>query len=79
MTSRYHFVVETPDANLSQGTRQLNVVYTQQSNRRHGLAGHLFRGRFKATPVEPGAYLLELAFWRCHATSWSVQCGRDGF
>ena len=42
MTNHYHFVVETPDANLSEGMRQLDGVYTQHVNRRHGLVGHLF-------------------------------------
>jgi REP element-mobilizing transposase RayT len=36
MTNHYHFVVETPDTNLSKGMRQLNGVYTQTTNRRHG-------------------------------------------
>lgn len=61
MTNHYHFVVETPDANLSKGMRQLNGVYTQLTNRRHGLVGHLFQGRFNAILVERDAYLLELA------------------
>jgi len=61
MTNHYHVVVETPDANLSQGMRQLNGVYTQRFNRRHGLVGHLFQGRFKGILVERDAYLLELA------------------
>jgi len=61
MTNHYHVVVETPDANLSNGMRQLNGVYTQVMNRRHGLVGHLFQGRFKAILVEREAYLLELA------------------
>ncbi len=47
MGNHYHLVVETPDANLSKGMRQLNGVYTQAFNRRHGLVGHLFQGRFK--------------------------------
>jgi REP-associated tyrosine transposase len=29
MTNHYHFVIETPDANLSKGMRQWNGVYTQ--------------------------------------------------
>jgi putative transposase len=56
-----HFVVETPDANLSKRMRQLNGVCTQTTNRRHGLVGYLFQGRFKAILVERDAYLLELA------------------
>jgi len=61
MTNHYHFVVETPDANLSKGMRHLNGVYTQRTNRRHSLVGHLFQGRFKAILIERDAYLLELA------------------
>ncbi len=61
MPNHYHVVVETPEANLSRGMRQLNGVFTQDSNRRHDLVGHLFQGRFKAILVERDAYLLELA------------------
>lgn len=61
MTNHYHLVVETPDANLSKGMRQLNGVYTQYSNRRHGRSGHLFQGRYKAILVDGDGYLLELA------------------
>ena len=32
MTNHYHVLVETPDANLSKGMRQLNGVYTQRFN-----------------------------------------------
>jgi len=61
MTNHYHVVVETPDGNLSNGMRQLNGVYTQRFNRRHGLVGHLFQGRFEGILVERDAYLLELS------------------
>jgi len=61
MTNHYHLVVETPEANLSAGMRQLNGVFTQHFNRRHGLVGHLFQGRYKAILVERDAYLLELS------------------
>lgn len=61
MTNHFHLVLETPDANLSKGMRQLNGVYTQQFNRCHALVGHLFQGRFKAILVERETYLLELA------------------
>ncbi|AUB84798.1 transposase [Candidatus Thiodictyon syntrophicum] len=61
MTNHYHIVVETPETNLSKVMRQLNGVYTQASNHRHGLVGHLFQGRFKAILVERDAYLVELA------------------
>jgi len=61
MTNHYHLLVETPDANLSQGMRQLNGVYTQSFNRRHSRVGHVFQGRFKGILVQKSAYLLELS------------------
>jgi len=61
MNNHYHLLVETPDGNLSHGMRQLNGVYTQRFNRRHGRVGHVLQGRFKAIVVERDAYLLELA------------------
>jgi REP element-mobilizing transposase RayT len=60
MTNHYHLVIETPDANLSKGMRQLNGVFTQASNRRHRRSGHLFQGRYKAILVDADAHLLEL-------------------
>ena len=60
MTNHYHLLIETREANLSRGMRQLNGVYTQALNRRHGRVGHIFQGRFKALLVEKDGYLLEL-------------------
>lgn len=61
MGNHYHLMVETPNANLSLGMRQLNGVYAARFNRRHGRAGHLFEGRFKAWLVEKDAYALGVA------------------
>jgi REP element-mobilizing transposase RayT len=61
MTNHYHVLIETPEANLSQGMRQLNGVYTQWVNRTHDRVGHVFQGRYKAILVEKDSYLLELA------------------
>jgi len=61
MDNHYHLIIETPEANLSKGMRQLNGVFTQAANRRHGLCGHLFQGRFKSVVVDADAYLLELS------------------
>ncbi|MCB1936220.1 MAG: transposase [Nitrosomonas sp.] len=61
MDNHYHLIIETPDGNLSKGMRQLNGVYTQASNRRHGRSGHLFQGRYKAILVDKDRYLLELS------------------
>ena len=60
MDNHYHLLIETPDGNLSAGMRQLNGIYTQKFNRRHGRVGHVFQGRFKSIIVEKDSYLLEL-------------------
>lgn len=61
MTNHYHLLIETPEANLAEGMRQLNGVYTQRFNRAHERVGHVFQGRYKAILVERDSYLLELA------------------
>jgi putative transposase len=60
MGNHYHLVLHTREANLSRLMRQINGVYTQSFNRRHGLSGHLFQGRFKAILVDGDSYLLEV-------------------
>lgn len=61
MDNHYHLLVQTPDANLSKGMRQINGVYTQAYNRKHQIMGHLFQGRYKAIHVDEETYLLELS------------------
>ena len=61
MTNHYHLVVETPEANLSKGMRQLNGVYAQRFNRRHNRVGHVFQGRPSVILVDKDSYLMELA------------------
>ncbi|MCK5604293.1 transposase [Candidatus Pacearchaeota archaeon] len=60
MDTHYHFLLQTPDGNLSRFMRHVNGVYTQRFNRCHRLDGQLFRGRYKAILVEEDSYLLEL-------------------
>lgn len=60
MGNHCHFVLHTRAANLSRLMRHVNGVYTQAFNRRHGLVGHLFQGRFKAILVDRDAHLLAL-------------------
>jgi REP element-mobilizing transposase RayT len=53
MTNHYHFLIETPEANLIAGMRWFQTTYTVRFNRRHRLSGHLFQGRYKAVAVDP--------------------------
>ncbi|WP_236015107.1 transposase [Geomonas anaerohicana] len=61
MGNHYHLIIETPEANLSQGMRQLNGTYTQTFNKMHGRVGHIFQGRFRAIVVQQDSHLLELS------------------
>jgi len=60
MDNHYHLVIETPEANLAQGMRQLNGIYTQRYNRRHRTVGHLFQGRYKAILIQKESHLQEV-------------------
>lgn len=43
MSNHYHLLIETPEANLARGMRQLNGVYIQRFNRAHLRVGHVFQ------------------------------------
>ncbi|HEY4082289.1 MAG TPA: transposase [Burkholderiaceae bacterium] len=60
MGNHYHFVLGTRQANLSAMMRQINGIYSQAYNRRHGKVGHVFQGRFKAILVDRDNYLMEV-------------------
>jgi putative transposase len=60
MRNHYHLVIETVDATLSRGMRQLNGVYTQAFNNKHKRAGHLYQGRFKSILIQKDNHLLEV-------------------
>ena len=62
MSNHYHFVLETPKANLVAGMRWFQTTYTKRFNTRHGLVGHLFGGRYKSVIVQDqeGPYFRQL-------------------
>ncbi|MBI2485313.1 transposase [Candidatus Uhrbacteria bacterium] len=61
LDNHYHLLVETGEANLARGMKQLNGVYSQHFNKAHGRNGHVFEGRYKAFVIEKEPYLLEVA------------------
>ena len=63
MTTHYHFLIETPHANLSQAIKWINVGYSVYFNRKRRRFGHLFQGRFKAVLVDADA-------------GWKASCGK---
>ncbi len=60
MDNHYHFLVETPLANISRAMRHIDGVYTQRFNRIHTRDGPLLRGRFKSILIQRESYFLEL-------------------
>lgn len=56
-----HLIVETPQGNLSEFMRHINIRYTSYFNRVHGKNGSLFRGRYKSLVFEKQTYLFQLA------------------
>jgi putative transposase len=59
--NHYHAIIQTPDANLSQGMQWLGLSYSSWFNARHDRAGPLFQGRFKSIPIEDAAWAYELS------------------
>ena len=62
LSNHFHLVVETPRANLAPGMKWFLGTYTQRSNARHRLRGHVFGGRYG------GGWTL---FERCNAARTS--------
>lgn len=60
MPNHYHLLVLDVSARLGRSMRHLDGVHTQAFNRRHGLDGPLFRGRYKSRLVGGEKYLLEV-------------------
>ena len=60
MRNHYHLAVETPDGNLVAGMQWLQATFAARFNRRRGLHGHLFQGRYKAFVVEAGEPFAEV-------------------
>ena len=54
MGNHYHLLLETAEPNLVAGMQWLQSTYTKRFNASHRVWGHLFQGRYKAIPVEPG-------------------------
>ena len=51
MDNHFHLLVETPEANLSNGMKLLLGSFSQGWNRRRLRRGHVFQGRYKSIPV----------------------------
>jgi len=61
MNNHYHFLIETPYANISQIFHHLNSSYTNWFKYKYQLTGSLFQGRFKAILVDKENYFFPLS------------------
>lgn len=56
MPNHFHFVVETPDANISEFLQRFMTRACMRMNHKIGRTGHLFEGRTKTLLVDDAAY-----------------------
>lgn len=59
MTTHYHLLFTTPDADLAEGMRHLNWCYARSFNARYRGNGHVFEGPYGAELIQTEAHLLE--------------------
>jgi REP element-mobilizing transposase RayT len=60
LPTEIRLVVEVGQLPLSRIMQHLGFRYTRWFNARHGRAGHLFQGRYRALLIDPQTYLLDL-------------------
>ena len=63
MDNHHHLIVQTPDANLSQGMQWLDGAYAGWFNTRHQRVGSLWQGRFGDVVVEDEAWAFDLSLY----------------
>ena len=61
MTSQFHLLIETAEANLSVAMQWINASYATYFNCKRGRRGHLLQDRFKAILVNADEYLKHLS------------------
>ena len=76
MTNHFHLLLMTPQPNLSDGMKWLNLSYTGWYNRRHRKTGHLFGERFKAIHVQTENYMQRVARITANGVASAVACSR---
>jgi putative transposase len=59
MTTHFHLLLTTPNADLAVGMQRLNGHYATSFNRRHGGSGHVFERRYGAELIQGDGHFLE--------------------
>jgi len=61
MTNHLHLHLETAEVEISQTMKIINLHYVNYFNKKYGLTGHLFQGRFRSELVDKDGYNLEIS------------------
>lgn len=61
MSNHYHLLLKTVNSNLSSAMRYVNGMFARKHNYLREWDGHVFRGRYKAIPIDNDDYLLYLS------------------
>ena len=59
MGNHYHFLLKTPQDNLSEGMHHINMSYGEWYNKSRGRHGHVFQDRFFSILITEDSHLLE--------------------
>jgi len=57
MPNHYHFIIETPHANLSKAMHAINTSYSVYYNRKHRRVGPVYQGTYKSYIIDKDEYL----------------------
>jgi REP element-mobilizing transposase RayT len=75
MPNHHHVVLKAPQDGLSAGFQELNGNHSRRTNRRHDRMDHLFRNRFRWTPVLSDAHLIGTVLYVARNPLTAGLCG----
>ena len=61
MTNHLHLLVQTGRVHLSRIMQGINTIYTKYFNKKYGVKGHVFQGRYKSIIIQKDPYLVEVS------------------
>ena len=76
MTTHYHLLLETPEADLARGMHRLNGFYAADFNRRQGTTGHVFERRYHSVVVESEAHFVTVVAYIAANPVRAAMCAR---
>lgn len=59
MSNHFHLLLETKDKEIWHIMKRLMQLYTEYYNKKYGVMGHLFQGRYRSCLIEDDTYFLQ--------------------